>query len=102
MTQLGKRSVRQKERERESRAERHREGRDGRRIRVGSERDPSLGLKAIQFLKEGCAVRRGRKVISRADSKSQVRQWLGFCTADFWSYESAYESAEQKPKHCLT
>ena len=25
----------------------------------------------------------------------------GFCTADFWS-SLAYESAEQKPKHCLT
>ena len=26
---------------------------------------------------------------------------FGFCTADFWS-SLAYESAEQKPKHCLT
>ena len=26
---------------------------------------------------------------------------FGFCTADFWS-SFAYESAEQKPKHCLT
>ena len=37
----------------------------------------------------------------RADKKSQVRQYLGFGTADFWS-SLAYESAEQKPKHCLT
>ena len=33
---------------------------------------------------------------SRADGKSQVRQCLGFCTADLWS-SLAYESAEQKP-----
>ena len=39
--------------------------------------------------------------INRADRKSQVSQCLGFCTADFWS-SLAYESAEQKPKHCLT
>ena len=39
--------------------------------------------------------------MSRADRKSQVRQSLGFCAADFWS-SLAYESAEQKPKHCLT
>ena len=30
-----------------------------------------------------------------------VWQCLGFCTADFWSL-LANESAEQKPKHCLT
>ena len=30
-----------------------------------------------------------------------VTQCLGFYTADFWS-SSAYESAEQKTKHCLT
>ena len=30
-----------------------------------------------------------------------VRQCLGFCIADFWS-SLAYESAEQKPNHCLT
>ena len=34
-------------------------------------------------------------IISRADRKSQVRQCLGFCTADFCSL-LAYESAEQK------
>ena len=28
-------------------------------------------------------------------------QCLGFCTADVWP-SLAYESAEQKPKHCLT
>ena len=39
--------------------------------------------------------------MSRADWKSKVRQCLGLCTADFWSL-LAYESAEQKPKHCLT
>ena len=39
--------------------------------------------------------------MSRADRKSQVRQCLGFCTPDFWSL-FAYESAEEKPKHCLT
>ena len=30
-----------------------------------------------------------------------VRQCLGFCTADFL-FSLAYESADQKPKHCLT
>ena len=40
-------------------------------------------------------------VMSRADRKSQVRQCLDFCTPDFWSL-FAYESAEEKPKHCLT
>ena len=39
--------------------------------------------------------------MSKADGKSQVRQCMGFCTADFWS-PLAYESAEEKPKHCLT
>ena len=39
--------------------------------------------------------------IIRADGKSQVRQCLGFCSADFWS-SLAYKSAQQKPKHCLT
>ena len=38
---------------------------------------------------------------TRAERKSQVRQCLVFCTADFW-FSLAYESAEQKPKHCLT
>ena len=33
--------------------------------------------------------------------KEQVRQCLGFCTADFWSL-LVYESAVQKSKHCLT
>ena len=37
----------------------------------------------------------------RADRKSQVRQYLGFCTAYFLSL-LAYESPEQKPKHCPT
>ena len=40
-------------------------------------------------------------IISRGDRKSQVRQCLDFCTADSWS-SLAYESAEQKPKHCLS
>ena len=40
-------------------------------------------------------------IISRADRKSQVRQCLGFCTAELWS-RLAYESAEQNLKHCLT
>ena len=40
-------------------------------------------------------------VMDRAVRKSQVRQCLGFCTADFGS-SLVYESAEQKPKHCLT
>ena len=35
----------------------------------------------------------------RTDRESQVRQSLGFCTADFWP-ALAYESAE--PKYCLT
>ena len=38
---------------------------------------------------------------NRADRKSQVRQCLGLCTADFMSL-FAYESAVQKPKHCRT
>ena len=44
---------------------------------------------------------RFRKVLTRADRKSQVMQCLGFCTANFWSL-LAYESAVQNPKHCLT
>ena len=36
-------------------------------------------------------------LLLRADRKSQVRQCLSFCTADFWSL-LAYKSAEQ-PKH---
>ena len=39
--------------------------------------------------------------VTRGDRKSQIKQCLGFCTADFWS-SLTYESAEQKPKHCLT
>ena len=45
--------------------------------------------------------RNGGCLITRADRKSKVGQCLGFCTADFWS-SLAYESAEQKLKHCLT
>ena len=41
------------------------------------------------------------QLMNKADRTSQVRQCLGFCTADFLSL-LAYESAEQKPKHCLT
>ena len=37
----------------------------------------------------------------RADWKSQVRDCLDFCTAEFLSL-FAYESAEQKPNHCPT
>ena len=40
-------------------------------------------------------------VMKIADRKSQVRQCLGVCTADFVCL-LAYDSAEQKPKHCLT
>ena len=36
-------------------------------------------------------------LINRADRKSQFRQCLGFCTADFMSL-LAYESAKQKPQ----
>ena len=39
--------------------------------------------------------------IIRADIKSQVRQCLDFCTADFL-LSLAYESADKKAKHCLT
>ena len=35
--------------------------------------------------------------ITRSDRKSQVRQCLGFCTADIWTL-LAFESAKQKPK----
>ena len=41
------------------------------------------------------------KDIGRGIRNPGVKQCLGFCTADFWS-SLAYESAEQKPKHCLT
>ena len=41
------------------------------------------------------------QVMNRADGKSQVRQCLGFRTADFGS-SLAYESAEEKPKHYQT
>ena len=47
------------------------------------------------------SVRPFAKLTSRAVRKSQVRQCLGRCTAAFWSL-LVYESAEQKPKHCLT
>ena len=40
-------------------------------------------------------------VTGRADRKPQVRQCLGFSTADFLS-SLPYESAEQKPKHFQT
>ena len=40
-------------------------------------------------------------VANRTDRKSQVKQCLGFSTADFLS-SLTYESAEQKPEHCLT
>ena len=39
--------------------------------------------------------------MTRGDRKSQVRPCFCFCTADFLSL-LAYESAEQKPKCCLT
>ena len=50
------------------------------------------------FMSHLYSVERCSQII-RADRKSQVRQCLGFYTADFWS-SLAYESAEQKPKHC--
>ena len=40
-------------------------------------------------------------LMCRADRKSHFRHCLCFCTTDCWS-SLAYESAEQKPKHCLT
>ena len=40
-------------------------------------------------------------VMARGISNPEVRQCFGFGTADF-SSSLAYESAEQKPKHCLT
>ena len=40
-------------------------------------------------------------LINRGIRNPGVRQCLGFCAADLWS-SFAYESAEQKPKHCLT
>ena len=39
--------------------------------------------------------------ICRGSDKSQVRQCLDFCTADFKSSFDC-KSAVQKPKHCLT
>ena len=41
-----------------------------------------------------------RNVTIRGIRNPGVGQCLGFCTADLWS-SLAYESAEQKPKHCL-
>ena len=49
----------------------------------------------------GTAMTRLFSVANRTDRKSQVKQCLGFSTADFLS-SLAYESAEQKPEHCLT
>ena len=39
--------------------------------------------------------------MKRGSKKGQVRQCLGFCTSDFRSL-LVYESAVNKPKHCLT
>ena len=39
--------------------------------------------------------------IDKGSKKEQVRQCLGFCTSDIWSW-LVHESAVQKPKHCLT
>ena len=44
---------------------------------------------------------RGRRVVTRGSQKYQLRQYLGFCTADFWSW-FVYKSAVQKHKLCLT
>ena len=43
----------------------------------------------------------GKTHMAMGCKKEQVRQCLSFCTADFWSW-LVYESAVQKPKHCLT
>ena len=51
-------------------------------------------------LQHGSRKGKANEVRSRADKKSQVRQCLGFCTADIWS-SFAYKSAEQKSNHCL-
>ena len=40
-------------------------------------------------------------IICRGIRSPGVRQCWGFCTSDFWS-SLAFESTEQKPKHCLT
>ena len=41
-----------------------------------------------------------RNVTIRGIRNPGVGQCLGFCTADLWS-SLAYESAKQKPKHCI-
>ena len=41
------------------------------------------------------------RIMSRGIRNPGVGKCLGFCTTDLWS-SLAYESAEQKPKHCLT
>ena len=42
----------------------------------------------------------GVPIIGKGCKKEQVWQCLGFCTADLRSW-LVYESAVQKPKHCL-
>ena len=76
--------------------------RDGHRCVVDS---PELTRYLFEILKphlpSKVCVQNNQGKITAADRKSQVRHCLGFCTADFLS-SLAYESAEQKPKHCLT
>ena len=54
----------------------------------GTTRPQSSGLSCPAWL-------RGERVRTRAVRKSQVRECLGFCTADFWS-SLVYKSAEQE------
>ena len=75
------------------------------RVRERHFKFPSLSTRFAESESECCGPHklidccRGRPRC-RADRKSQVRKYLGFCTADFLS-ALAYESAKQKPKHCL-
>ena len=46
-------------------------------------------------------IKRPLSILYKGCKKEQVRQWLEFCTADFWS-SLAEESAVQKPKYGLT
>ena len=64
---------------------------------------PSLISTLGIFFAVCLSVRVVRSLLIRASRKSQVGICLEFCAADFWpTLACECESAEQKPKHCLT